>query len=424
MNLTAGPRASPQVMEDLCRKVRKTKTLLEAWHAIRRNAETSQTARTKQLARDFGANLPANLRKISDRLRTGYDFAKPLGALPAKGPGKKGKRPIVVAPLEDRIVQRAILDVLQGATELAGVQQVLGTRTSIGGIPGRGTDHGIALIQGRVEAGDRFVAGSDISGFFTKISRPKVIEFLQADGVEGDFLLLIEKAMTVELENAATMAPEDLKLFPTGEDGVAQGCPLSALASNIALAGFDATMNGRGITCIRYIDDFILVGKTRGAVASAMKSAKAHLSSLGMNIYDPAERPDKAFIGDIGEGHDFLGYHLIPGIYPPSKGAQDRLLNQVRSLVKEGKKNIARAARGEKLRSYERCYAQTLVMIDQTIKGWRGSFQSSNCPEVFEELDRKIDRDLHDFRRFYNEKVADVPNAERRRLMRVQRLVD
>jgi retron-type reverse transcriptase len=96
----------------LCERVRSTNALVAAWHAIRRNAETSQTASTKQIAREFGQNLPRNIRRIQDRLRKGYRFEKAFGATPSKGPGKTGKRPIVVAPLADRIVQRAILDVL------------------------------------------------------------------------------------------------------------------------------------------------------------------------------------------------------------------------------------------------------------------------------------------------------------------------
>jgi len=80
-------------------------------------------------------------------------------------------------------------------------------------------------------------------------------------------------------------------MFPTGADGVAQGCPLSALAGNIVLEAFDTAMNGRGITCIRYIDDFVLMGKTRHAVDMAMRSAEALLGELHMKIYDPIASP-------------------------------------------------------------------------------------------------------------------------------------
>lgn len=409
---------------DLIREVRRTRVLVSAWHAIRRNAETSQTPSTKQKARDFGQNLPTNLRSLQGRLVRGYEFEPAYGATLPKGPGKVGNRPVVVAPLEDRIVQRAILEVLQSARHLTGVQAVLNTETSIGGIPGKGVDHAIKLVEQRATAGDRFVAGSDIGGFFTKISRPSVIAFLSAEGVPADFLDLVERALTVELSNAATLSPEDLRLFPTGPDGVAQGCPLSALAGNIVLADFDRVMNERGITCVRYIDDFVLIGRTAGSVDKAMTSAKARLASLNMAIYDPEKSPNKAFRGTLAEGHTFLGYRLLPGVYPPSRQAVERLRERVRALVSDGKRTLRKAARGKAPLPHERCYAQTLVAIDNTVRGWLGSFQSANCPEEFAAIDAAIDRDLDDFRAYYNSLVATRPKGERRDLMRVQRLAD
>ncbi|WP_164521707.1 reverse transcriptase domain-containing protein [Sphingomonas sp. ABOLE] len=392
---------------------------MRAWHAIRRNAETSQQDATKNKAKIFGEDLPKNLRVIQDRLKKGYKFAPAYGATPPKGGGKVGKRPIVVAPLEDRIVQRAILDVLQDATEVAGVQRVLRTPTSIGGIKGRGVDHAIAIFDERVKAGDRFVAGSDISGFFTKIPRERVLAFFEREGVEADFLRLIRDGLTVELSNVDKLSDDDLKMFPTGADGVAQGCPLSALAGNIVLESFDSEMNGRGITCIRYIDDFLVIGKTRASVEAAMRAARGMLNELGMSIYDPATSPKKAFIGEVDEGHPFLGYELRPGSYPPSLDARARLHEQIAALIASGQKAITKAVSGRALTSQDRCYAQTLVRLDQTIRGWRRSFKSSKCPAVFEQLDREIDRRLHDFRAFYLDKIRNRTPAQQRMAARV-----
>ncbi|WP_404924921.1 reverse transcriptase domain-containing protein [Mesorhizobium sp. ORM16] len=398
--------------------------LVAAWHAIRRNAETSQQEKTKQSARKFGENLPANLRKLQDRLRLGYRFAEAYGATPQKGAGKIGRRPIVVAPLEDRIVQRAILDVLQSATEISDVQRVLQTPTSIGGIRGRGVNHAIALFDERVKAGDRFVAGSDISGFFTKIPRLIVIEFLRTASVELEFVRLVEEALTVELSNADKLSEADRKLFPTGEDGVAQGCPLSAVAGNIVLEAFDRQMNGRGITCIRYIDDFIVIGKTPTAVQKAMDAAKVILAELKMDIYDPSKSPSKAFIGAVGEPHTFLGYKLLPGVYPPSDAACNNLMAHIQSLIANGQAAISKGVAGRPWSSKDRCYAQTNVVIDHTVRGWRASFRASNCPEIFDIIDKQIDRRLNDFCSFYLSKIAKRTAAQRRRALGVQLLSD
>lgn len=400
--------------------------LIEAWHEIRRNAETSRTASTKQVAREFGRHLPRNLGRIQRQLRRGYKFQKAYGATPAKGAGKIGKRPIVVAPLPDRIVQRAILDVLHDASNLVAVQSALETQTSIGGIRGRGVDHAIRLFDERYEAGARFVAGSDIAGFFTKIPRGVVIEAVSRDTDDQDFVDLFERALTVELKNADKMSAEDLKLFPTGLDGVAQGCPLSALAGNIVLQAFDHQMNeaGRGVTCIRYIDDFILMGRTTVQVTKALKSAQALLSELGMKIYDPATTPDKAFAGPIGQPHQFLGYEIVPNEYRPAERARDRLLGQVEALLKEGRASISAAIDGRALKPWDRAYAQTLTAVDNTVRGWRASFRSAVCKKTFNDLDSQIDRRLKDFEGFYHRRTRNCDPKYRRRATGVGLLSD
>jgi RNA-directed DNA polymerase len=425
--LSTGPRATQQPpLRPLIQRVRSTQVLVGAWHEIRRNAETSCSPATKDEARKFGRDLPRNLRRIQDRLRAGYVFKPAKGATPSKGGGKAGKRPLVIAPMADRIVQRAILDVLQDAPDLPAVRQVLDTPTSIGGIKGRGVEMALDLIDERHAAGARFVAGSDIAGFFTKIPRGVVAAFVRANTNDEQFAALFERAMTVELANASTLSPEDLRLFPTGEDGVAQGCPLSAFAGNVVLREFDAAMNadGRGVTCVRYIDDFILLAATERQVTKAMQGAAAMLKKLGMTIYDPLQAPTKAFTGTITAGCIFLGYEIIPGRFPPSEKARERLLDRIAAELKAGRAVIRDALKGEPIVSRKSCYIQTLASVDQIVRGWAGSFRRSRCPATMAKLDLEIDRKLADFEGFYRRQMDGLDATGRRRVTGVRLLQD
>lgn len=422
----AGPLASTS-MKLLSQRVRSMRVLVKAWHAIRRNAETSQTRSTKDEAREFGQDLPKNLRRLQDRLRRGYEFQKAYGATPSKGHGKPGKRPIVVAPLCDRIIQRAVLDVLQSATDLPRIQEVLATPTSIGGIPGRGVETAIHLLDDCASAGYRHVAGSDIRGFFTKIPRTAVITFLRNEIADDVFIDLVAAALTIELSNADKLSPEDLRLFPTGEDGVAQGCPLSALAGNIVLNDFDRRMNDptRGVTCIRYVDDFIILARRRDSVVKAMEAAKCILRELGMDIYDHAETPNKAFLGLIGERRNvFLGRELVPGSYPPAPAAIERLQRSINELINDGQRAIHKAISGRPLRAADKTFAPTIVAINHAIRGWRGSYRSSNCPDVFLELDRWISRRVRDFERYFQNQAASRKHGARELALGVCQLVE
>jgi RNA-directed DNA polymerase len=109
MNLSIGPTASSKSKlkkKSLYKRLSATDTLLSAWHAIRRNGETSRSAKTREEVKKFGNDLPRQLRRIQDKLRNGYEFQKQFGATPEKKKGK-GKRPLVIAdpaPIEPSVI--------------------------------------------------------------------------------------------------------------------------------------------------------------------------------------------------------------------------------------------------------------------------------------------------------------------------------
>ncbi len=347
----------------------------------------------------------------------GYEFSKATGIAVSKGPNKPGKRPLVVARLEDRIVQRAILDVLQGQPKLLKIRDVLSTPTSIGGIPGRGVDHAIQIIQASYDDGYSYVAGSDIARFFTKIPKKKIFDFVREAIRDDDFSDLFEKALTVELSNTSTLTDEERALFPTGEDGVAQGCPLSSLAGNIVLKEFDRQLNepGRNIVCVRYIDDFIILGKKPASVHKALQSAKSMLQAMNMDIYDPATDPNKAFFGRLGcdKNLDFLGYQLIPNLYPPSALKVEELKNRIQSIVGVGKKQI-RKALAEPSGAKPKTLVHTLDHIDNVTRGWVRSHKSNKCVKTLRELDEFISDQISDLLGYYTNTTKNLSVLERR----------
>jgi hypothetical protein len=412
--------------QPLAQQVRHTEVLLTAWHAIRRNGETSTSRRTREEVKEFGAELPRRLRSLQERLRKApYQFAKQVGVTPEKAKGK-GKRPLVVAPLADRIVQRAILDVLQDATELAGVQEVLATPTSIGGIRGRGVDHAIRLIEEARERGEAdFVAGSDIAQFFTQIDKASVVDFIRSQTEDEEFIDLFKRALDVDLANAEALSDEDRAMFPTDDTGVAQGCPLSALAGNIALREFDDELNGRRVRCIRYIDDFAILGSTRAAVEKAYANAGKRLAALGMKTYQPNDGSGKAFAGKLGGDIEFLGYELTPGLYPPTKKNRERLIASVKAELDEGRRHILRAIHKHPMSQPLQRYAQSLVEVDRRVRAWSGSFKSSRCEATAREIDQEIDRLLSDFIAFYRDQTNGLATkTEKRRALGVHVVSD
>lgn len=158
-------------------ELRRAPVLQKAWRAIKENALSSSSKTTRKEARLFDERLSENIRSIQRSLLKGYHFKDALGIeIPKKTGGSRG---LVVAPIRDRVVQRAILNTLyQQDTPV--LRAVLDQPASVGGLPGKGVSDAIREIEKtRQRWGRLFVAGSDISGFFTKVQVEPVAAFIR-----------------------------------------------------------------------------------------------------------------------------------------------------------------------------------------------------------------------------------------------------
>jgi hypothetical protein len=414
--------------------------LHRAWATVRSSGLASDSERTKQEIRQFEADWLNNLEKLRDTLKKGaFTFTGEKGVTPPKGKGKLGVRPIVVAPIANRIVRRALLEVLQGYGEefgksrrhwagVAEVRAVMATPTSIGGIANRGVPHGLALIDKAVRAGNYFFVRSDIRNFFTRIPKKDVNAFVRAAVADRQFCDLFAQALETNLENEEELRERHLfKLFPDMETGVAQGSALSALAGNIALRKFDANMNGRGILCIRYIDDFILLGLSEVKVQAAYRSAKKLLNDMGMDVYElhdmKARAEGKVDDGNIHDGTDVLGYRISASSLQPCAAACRKFLEKVDKVVADARREMRAAANGTSTSHISRYY-QSMVQLHKITWGWSQSFRHTTARHVFEQLDREIDKRIWALRGDAYGLVRAGDARTRRRVMGLHLLSD
>ena len=262
MVLPMGPATAKKTVEfPYYDAVKRTKTLHSAWRKVYSNGIRSKSLETRNLVKEFNNNSYSNIERIYRQLlRDKFRFA-PAKGVPIPRPNK-APRPIVIAPIANRIVQRSILDVLQCQDS---IYRYINTPFSFGGIKDynepKGVQTAVAAAQTAIAQGAKWYIKSDINNFFTNIPKRMVINIVSSFIRDNKFSQLFEAAIDVELQNMAELGTK-AELFPIFEIGVAQGCCLSPLIGNILLHDFDAAMNGRGVTCLRYIDDFIIVQAT------------------------------------------------------------------------------------------------------------------------------------------------------------------
>lgn len=425
---------------DLYKRVRSSPVLYAAWYKVKSSGLGSGSDKTKEAINKFSASWINNIRKIQDRLRDEkFSFLGERGVTPPKGKGKRGVRPIVNAPIENRIVRRAILDVLQGYggedeakrsrwAGVAVVRKVMDTPTSVGGIKKRGVPHGLAVIDQAIAGGRSWFVRSDIRNFFTQIPKKDVAAFIEGAVADQRFISLFIRALETNLENKEELEERNYyKLFPDEETGVAQGSALSALAGNIALRSFDENMNKRGIVCVRYIDDFILLGESEAKVLKAYRAAQLHLQSMGMNVYDisdrKAQRDGKVDAGNIFNGTDVLGYRISGRSRQPSAAACTEFLSKIDKLMKRARDEIFDVTRN-KSESHDFRYHQSMVKLHRLVWGWSQSFRHSTARQVFASLDDQIDSRISSLNSAFYRAVDKNDVVTRRRVAGIHRLSD
>ena len=410
-------------MEKLFTEATKRHFLRHAWHSIRANGIRSPQQETRDAIDDFERDAEGHIARIQRRLRNNsFSFDPQIGVRKKKRSG--GKRGIVIAPIHNRIVERAWLNCLQGHVPF--VCDVVQTPTSVGGVPDRSVPHALALIRDAMRDGKECFIRADISGFFDGIPRRDVIGLLAQHINDERFLNVLEAATEVTLANENALG-EDRKLFPTDEAGVAQGSPLSALFGNLILHEFDKQFNDRGIVCVRFIDDFIMLGERSRGIRKAFENAKAHLEDLGLQCHDPFDANtsrEKAQHGRVEDGFVFLGYDIRPGLVQPSKEARKKFLLTLDGHFGRGRDAISDVLGAQDSFAHRQRYVQTLDLLDRVIRGWGNSFAYSNAAATTNDIDEKIERKIEKFRDWYRRKLRDADWRSKRRTGGVCLLAD
>ena len=425
---------------DIYKRLRSRTVLHRAWAKVRTSGLGSESQQTKQDTRRFEKDWLSGLERIRSQLKErSFAFEGEKGITPAKGVGKSGVRPIVLTPIANRIVRRAVLEVLQGYGSdgdkarqrwpgIPKVREVMATRTSIGGIPDRGVPLGLAIIDEAVKAKRPWFVRSDIKNFFTKIPKTDVSSFIRAAVGNDKFADFFDQALATNLENQEELEERNyFKYFPNPDIGVAQGSALSALAGNIVLREFDAAMNDRGIVCVRYIDDFILLGSTEEKVYAAYESARKRLCKMGMDVYeltdDVALASGKVHAGNIFNGTNILGYRVSGHSRQPSDASREKFLAKLARVVAESKRAMKEAAAGAPISRTMR-YHPAMGALHEIIWGWSQAFKYTTTKQVFEKLDVDIERRVADIHQATLNLIPAGDYRMSRRVMGVHLLAD
>jgi RNA-directed DNA polymerase len=285
--------------------------LRAAYLAIRPNAAPGTDGVTW---REYGRDLEENLRDLHARVHRGAYRAKPSRRVYIpKADGRQ--RPLGVASLEDKIVQRAVAEVLNAVYE----EDFLGF--SYGFRPGRSPHDALdALATGIQRMRVNWVLDADIRGFFDTIDHEWLLRFLEHRIADKRVLRLIRKWLGAGIIEDGTWAECD--------EGTPQGASISTLLANVYLHYvFDLWVHrwrrrkARGhMVVTRFADDFVVGFEFRRDARWLLAELRERFARFGLELHGEKTRliefgrfaaDRRGMRGRKPETFEFLGFTHI-----------------------------------------------------------------------------------------------------------------
>jgi RNA-directed DNA polymerase len=224
----------------------------------------------------FERGLPESLWEVADALRHGTYQPQSIRQVHIPKPGTTETRPLGIPTVRDRMVQAAVVNVIEPIFERDFTEHSYGFR------PGRGCKDALRRVDQLLKAGHTHVVDVDLKGYFDSIPHDRLMARLREKISDGPVLSLIESFLKARiLDGPKEWTPSS-------------GAPLRPLLSNIYLDPMDHLMSQSGFEMVRYADDFVILCRTPEAASRALELVGAWMGRV--------QRPDAASHEDADRG--------------------------------------------------------------------------------------------------------------------------
>lgn len=272
--------------------------------------------------------------------------------------GSKELRPLGIPPVENRVVEMAIRNVIEPIFERDFAPHSYGFR------PGRGAKDALRRVQQLLEEGKCWIVDADLKGYFDSIPQDKLEAAVAERIADGAVLELISRFLKQGVMESG-------KGWSPTEAGTPQGAVLSPLLANIYLNPLDHLMAQRGWVMVRYADDFIILCESQEQAERALAEVRQWVEAAGLTLHATKTR-----IVDASQrgGFDFLGYHFERGYRWPRQKSLDKFKEAIRAKTR---------------RTRSGSMAEIVEETNRTLRGWFGYFKHS-IGNVFPPLDKWV----------------------------------
>lgn len=308
----------------------------------------------------FSDRLDRHLTELHQQLRTDTFRPQLIRRVHIPKPGTMQTRPLGIPTVRDRVVQTALVHVLQPIFERDFAARSYGFR------PQRGAHQALERVEELLANGYCYVVDADLKSYFDTIPHERLLQRVAQKVSDGRVLALIRSFLEAGILEGGT------EWTPT--QGAPQGAVLSPLLANIYLDPLDHEVARRGWEMVRYADDFVIFCRSREAAEAALAYVREWVADNGLTLH-----PEKTHLVDArSESFEFLGYRFKGSFRDPRAKSLGKLKDRIR----------------EKTRRTDGRSLQVIVNdLNGTLRGWYGYFWRCYW-NVFSGLDGWIRRRL------------------------------
>ena len=333
-------------------KVYALGNLERAWEKVRSNGGAGGVDR--QSIDSFEVNRDRNLAELQRLLRE--KRYRPLPLRRVYIPKSNGeRRPLGIPAIRDRVVQQALLNILEPILEPLFHDHSYGFR------PGRSAHQAIQRVQKSLETGKEWVLDVDIRKYFDTVNHELLLEKVNEEISDGSVLKLIRMFLEAGvLEEGVCVSTET---------GTPQGGVISPLLANLYLNGLDWQMSSAGYEMIRYADDLVVMCSSQSEAQEAWERLRVIIEGeLKLQIHSEKTR----ILFHRQDSFEFLGFLLHRRYLWPRIQTINRFKERVRILTR---------------RQQAWNLQEVIVRVNYTLRGFGNYYRIADVKGLFSELE-------------------------------------